>query len=145
MPTPPTRAEPLPGDWKVQAGLDVFLEENGYAFEDYDAPRTPASLLGISFSVPNTPRHRWAIMLHDLHHVATGFGTDARGEGEISAWEARRGLRGLGLYVGAIIVGGVGLGLALVREIASHHGGSVRCLPHPGGGTVFEVDLRTVS
>ena len=41
--------------------------------------------------------------------------------------------------------GGVGLGLALVREIASHHGGSVRCLPHPGGGTVFEVDLRTVS
>jgi signal transduction histidine kinase len=38
--------------------------------------------------------------------------------------------------------GGVGLGLALVRQIARHHGGDVRCLPHPGGGTCFEVELR---
>jgi signal transduction histidine kinase len=37
--------------------------------------------------------------------------------------------------------GGVGLGLALVREIARHHGGDVRCLPRPGGGTCFEVEL----
>jgi signal transduction histidine kinase len=39
--------------------------------------------------------------------------------------------------------GGVGLGLALVRQIARHHGGEVRCLPRAGGGTCFEVDLRT--
>jgi signal transduction histidine kinase len=39
---------------------------------------------------------------------------------------------------------GVGLGLALVRKIARHHGGEVRCLPRAGGGTCFEVDLRTV-
>jgi signal transduction histidine kinase len=39
--------------------------------------------------------------------------------------------------------GGVGLGLALVRQIARHHGGEVRCLPRVGGGTCFEVDLRT--
>lgn len=38
--------------------------------------------------------------------------------------------------------GGVGLGLALVREIARHHGGEARCLPRDGGGTRFEVDLR---
>jgi signal transduction histidine kinase len=38
--------------------------------------------------------------------------------------------------------GGVGLGLALVRQIASHHGGEVRCVPRAGGGTCFEVDLR---
>lgn len=37
--------------------------------------------------------------------------------------------------------GGVGLGLALVREIARHHGGEARCLPRPGGGTVIEVTL----
>jgi signal transduction histidine kinase len=38
--------------------------------------------------------------------------------------------------------GGVGLGLALVRQIARHHGGDVRCLARPGGGTCFAVELR---
>ena len=35
--------------------------------------------------------------------------------------------------------GGVGLGLALVRQIARHHGGDARCLPREAGGTCFEV------
>ena len=39
--------------------------------------------------------------------------------------------------------GGVGLGLALVRQIARHHGGDVRCVPRDGGGTCFEVTLGT--
>ena len=38
--------------------------------------------------------------------------------------------------------GGVGLGLALVAQIAQHHGGSVRCEDRPGGGTRFCVRLR---
>ena len=107
----PTRDEPLPSSWTVKRARDAYLEENGFTVESYDAPRTPASFLGIRFSVPNTPRHRWAIMLHDLHHVATGYGTDPRGEGELSAWECRRGLRPLGLYVGLIVISGVLLGL----------------------------------
>jgi signal transduction histidine kinase len=37
--------------------------------------------------------------------------------------------------------GGTGLGLALVRQIARHHGGEARCLPREGGGTCFEVRL----
>ena len=41
--------------------------------------------------------------------------------------------------------GGVGLGLALVRQIARHHGGEVRCVPRDGGGTCFEVTLGTTS
>lgn len=36
---------------------------------------------------------------------------------------------------------GVGLGLALVRQIAHGHGGSVRCLSRNGGGTRFEISL----
>lgn len=40
--------------------------------------------------------------------------------------------------------GGVGLGLALVRDIAHHHRGGARCLPREGGGTTFEVELRGV-
>jgi signal transduction histidine kinase len=39
--------------------------------------------------------------------------------------------------------GGVGLGLALVRQIARHHGGEVRCVPRVSGGICFEVELRT--
>lgn len=37
--------------------------------------------------------------------------------------------------------GGVGLGLSLVRQIAQHHGGHVRCHPREGGGSCFEVTL----
>jgi signal transduction histidine kinase len=40
--------------------------------------------------------------------------------------------------------GGVGLGLALVRQIARHHGGDVQCVPRHGGGTCFEVTLHSV-
>ena len=35
--------------------------------------------------------------------------------------------------------GGVGLGLALVRQIAQRHGGSVACAPREGGGSVFSL------
>ena len=37
--------------------------------------------------------------------------------------------------------GGVGLGLALVRQIAQRHGGSVRCEPRAGGGSRFTLTL----
>ncbi len=37
---------------------------------------------------------------------------------------------------------GVGLGLALVRQIARHHRGEARCFPREGGGTCFEVILN---
>lgn len=35
--------------------------------------------------------------------------------------------------------GGTGLGLSLVQQIASRHGGSVVCLDRPGGGCRFEL------
>ena len=37
--------------------------------------------------------------------------------------------------------GGVGLGLALVKQIAARHGGSVRCESRDGGGSCFVIDL----
>ncbi len=41
----------------------------------------------------------------------------------------------------AEMVGGVGLGLSLVKQIAERHGGSVRCLPRDGGGSRFVLFL----
>ena len=37
--------------------------------------------------------------------------------------------------------GGVGLGLALVRQIVERHGGQVACTERPGGGSVFSLRL----
>ena len=41
--------------------------------------------------------------------------------------------------------GGVGLGLALVRQIAQRHGGQVLCRPHEGGGSCFELSLPSAA
>ena len=112
-PDAPSRSQPLPAGWSVRAGRDAYLTENGFTLESYDEPTTQGVLPGIAFRVSNTPRHRWAIMRHDLHHVATGYGTDLAGEAEISAWELRGGLRPLGLYTGAIVTGAALLGLLM--------------------------------
>src|SRR5580765_2472141 len=108
--------EPFPASMNVREARDLYLAVNGFTVEAYDAKWTDASFLGIKFRVPNTQMHRVSIMLHDLHHVATGFGTDLAGEGEISAWEARRGLRALGAYVGSIVASGVLLGLTMAPK-----------------------------
>ena len=97
----------------VREARDAYLAENGFTIEGYDAKWTDASFLGIRFRVLNTQRHRVGIMIHDLHHVVTGFGTDLVGEGEISVWEARRGLRALGAYVGSIVISGALMGFVL--------------------------------
>jgi hypothetical protein len=97
--------EPLPAGWTVARGLEEYLAENGFDRALYDAPRTPASLLGVRFSVPNGPQHRWAIMRHDIHHVLTGYGTDIIGESEVSAWEMASGLPNIGLYTTGLVSG----------------------------------------
>lgn len=102
---------PLPASLTVLEGREAYLTENGFSVAAYEDPWTEASFLGAKFRVPNTAKHRRAIRLHDLHHVATGYGTDLVGEAEVSAWELRRGLRGLGTYVSAIVIAGALAGL----------------------------------
>lgn len=105
-------AKPASPEVTVREARDTYLAENGFSLEEYEAKWTKASFFGLRFVVPNTRRHRFAIMLHDLHHVATGFGTDLTGEGEISAWELRQ-LPALGLYVGGIVALGAAAGFVL--------------------------------
>lgn len=112
----PSKERPIVPTESVLRARDAYLRENGFTVEAYDEPWTHASFFALDFVVPNTKKHRWAIMLHDLHHVATGYGTDLAGEGEISAWELRGGLRGLGLYVGSIVVAGATMGLLLAPK-----------------------------
>jgi len=102
----------------VRVARDAYLAENGFSVTAYDASWTHVSAFGIPFRIPNTKRRRVAVRLHDLHHVATGFGTDLAGEGEISAWELHRGLRPVGWYVTAIITAGMFLGLVVAPRRA---------------------------
>lgn len=105
---------PWAASMRVRDARDAYLRENGFTVQAYDEPWTQVAYTKrIRFAIPNTAAHRRGIMLHDLHHVATGYGTDLTGEGEISAWELRLGLRGLDLYVGSIVTGGFLMGLAV--------------------------------
>ena len=96
---------------RVRDALAAYLTENGFTTESYESATTTGSLFGKRLTVPNPPSHRRAIRLHDLHHLVTGFGTDHAGEGELSAWQARRGLRGVGAYVTAIVLLNTAVGL----------------------------------
>ena len=44
----------------------------------------------------------------------------------------------------AELAGGVGLGLALVKQIAERHGGTIRCEARDGGGSCFVLSLPPV-
>jgi hypothetical protein len=135
---------PYPSSWTVRRALEAYLRENGFTEQAYEEPWTEASFLGVRFKVPNTEKHKWAIKMHDLHHVATGYGTDLAGEAEISAWELRRGLSGLDAYVSAIVLAGAFMGLfrAPVRTVAAFlgSGGDTRSLFDPS--VDYEALLR---
>lgn len=136
-------ARPYPASWTVRQGLEAYLLENGFTTEGYEAPWTEASFLGIPMKVPNTKKHKRAIRRHDLHHVATGYGTDLRGEAEISAWEIAKGLDGIGLYVGGIVWSITLFGIvAWPRSVlgAFQRGGGRPSSILGGRGSLFQVD-----
>ena len=87
----------------VCEALDVYLKENGFTKEEYDAPKVRIKAMGVSFWLPNPATRKVAVRRHDLHHVLTGYGTDLCGEAEVSAWELRRGIGAVGLYVKMLI------------------------------------------
>ena len=64
-----------------------------------------------------------------------------RGPGVPEAWRQRIFEPFFRLPGASEQVGGVGLGLSLVKSIAERHGGSVECLAQLGGGAVFVVKL----
>jgi len=95
----------------ARQAVDLYLRENGFDESNYDEPRGNVSFLGVPFTIPNPPSRQRAIRFHDLHHVATGYGTDLAGEAEISAWELRAGLGSISVYVRALVSTALILGI----------------------------------
>jgi hypothetical protein len=96
----------MDGAMSVREARERYFAANGFGTATYDAPTF--RITGLPIDWPNTPARRRAIPLHDLHHVATGYGTDFTGEAEIGAWELRAGCDSLALYVlngGAALIG----------------------------------------
>lgn len=91
--------------------LEHHMRSNGFTRSAYREPYNRVAYGPLTLWVPNPPRRQRALPMHDLHHVLTGYGTDLIGEWEISAWELRRGLRPLGLYVSSIVISSVLLGV----------------------------------
>lgn len=105
----------------VRDARDLYLAENGFTTAEYQNDWGWFNVLGIRFAVPNSEGRKRGLPLHDLHHVALGYGTDLVGECEVSAWELRAGLDGFGWFVKYLVFQTSVLGLLIAprRTIAS--------------------------
>ena len=116
-PPPSDLSHPLDPNMTVRQGLADYLAENGFDVREYTAPTFRLKVLGRYFDVPNTRDRQWAIPLHDLHHVATGYGTDFAGEAEIAAWELSGGCRTWVVYYLNLTALSLGLAIAPRRVL----------------------------
>lgn len=110
----------LPGSLSVRDGRDRYVAENGFDLDAYSASTYEIDLegvVGFVLTLKNRESRRRAIPLHDLHHVATGYGTDLVGEAEIGAFELVAGCDSLFLWWinGSAVL--LGLVLAPVRVL----------------------------
>jgi hypothetical protein len=104
----------------VKEGLGEYLAENGFDAAEYTAPTFRLKMFGRYFDVPSSPDRQWAIPLHDLHHLATGYGTDWVGEAEIGVWELRAGCKTGVVYALNLSALVIGLALAPRRMLAAY-------------------------
>ena len=88
----------------VRIARDRYLSQNSMSLDSYTASEFPIYAWKWTVNLPNPG----LLPLHDLHHVATGYGTGFLGEAEISAYELRAGCTSLMvivLCVGATLLG----------------------------------------
>ena len=91
----------------VREARDRYLAEHGLDVSSYDSPTFTIHVGPWPLRLPNPG----FLPYHDLHHVATGFGSGFVGEAEISAYELRAGCRSalihllcIGAIAGALFV-----------------------------------------
>lgn len=73
-----------------------YFAENMFGDGGYDRNFTESKVGPIVVRLPNSETRKRGLRIHDLHHIATGYGTTLLGEAEVSAWELGSG--GIGKY-----------------------------------------------
>ena len=104
-----TKVGVQPDERKVNHALAYWMQENEIPSDTYDHDyiyRLPGADVEINLG-PNQFLLE-GLKAHDMHHRATGYGTDPVGELEVTAWET--GARGP-LWARAMLAGGVLWGL----------------------------------
>lgn len=104
----------------VKEALREYLDENGFKIEEYTKDTFRLKMFGRYFEVRNSKDRQWAIARHDLHHMATGYGTDWVGEAEIGVWELRGGCKTPVVYALNIAAVLIGLVIAPLRMIKAY-------------------------
>jgi hypothetical protein len=104
----------------IQEALDQFFEKNNLG-KDGGLNKNWAWLKLGRFYIPfpNPDSRKKALVLHDIHHIATGYESNWRGEVAIGAWEISTGC---GSYSAAWVLdlGAFALGLFLFPKIVYH-------------------------
>lgn len=78
----------------LRTALRTYFAENGFGENGgYDDAWVDFSIGPVPLPFPNTEGRKRAVRFHDLHHILTGYGTNATGEFEISAWELGAGCK----------------------------------------------------
>ena len=100
----------------LRQARQAFFHASGFPADGgYDDEVAEADFGLVRYRVKNGPLRREALKLHDLHHLATGYGTDWRGEAEISAWELASGF-GRQPYAWIVMLWGLFTGLVMHPE-----------------------------
>ena len=101
----------------LRQALQDHLAAEGFPPDGGNGERWVSLRVGpVPLCIPNLPVRRRATLPHDLNHVVSGYGHDAIGEAEISAWELGGGCGG---YVAAwfLVRSGLLLGLVAPRRM----------------------------
>jgi hypothetical protein len=79
-------------DMTMRIARDRYFEVNGFGADGgYNDAWVDFKIGPVPLPFPNTAGRVAAVKFHDLHHVLTGYETNATGEFEISAWEIGAG------------------------------------------------------
>ena len=110
----------MAADPSVRHARARFFSSSGFSADGgYEDDWAEAEFGPVRYRVPNTPARVAALRRHDLHHVATGYAADWRGEAEISGWELASGA---GVYPYAWLIALWGLFTGLIH----HTGPTIR-------------------
>ena len=101
----------------VREAFERYLAINGFSTATYTAPTVDIPIGPLTVPLPNTKGRQAIVRWHDLHHLATGYGTDLVGEAEIGAWELRAGCKTVAAYVYNGMAAAFGLFIAPLRTL----------------------------